>query len=137
MQRLTPPVLILLACVLVALVLVGLGGARSAESVTCSSRTVARDSLGLRINLTGTWTADEGPPYYLRQVGTCLFADAKDRSNVFFGTVSSSTVTGIWTDVRGKSPNTTGTLTLRITSRNTVLLPRGDFPKANFLRKST
>lgn len=137
MQRLTPQVLILLACMLVALVLVGLGGARSAESVTCSSTTVPRDSLGFRINLTARWTANDGLPYYLRQVGTCLWwAGGKDGSNVFFGTVSSSTVTGVWTDVRSRSSNTTGTLTLRITSRNSVLLPRRNFP-ARFLRKST
>jgi hypothetical protein len=124
MHRLAPPIPMLLACAVVALVLAGHGGARSAESVTCSSTTLPRDYAGRVINLTGTWTAS-GQPYVLRQIGGCLWwTGLRTRSNVFFGTVFGSTVTGVWTDVRSRASSTSGRLTLYLVSQNTVLLRR-------------
>jgi hypothetical protein len=145
MHRLTPPIPTLLAGTLVVLVLVlvlvlaGQGGARSAESVTCSSTTFPRDAAGRIINLTGTWTAN-GQPYTLRQIGGCLWwTGLQTRSNVFFGTVFGSTVTGVWTDVRSRASGTSGRLTLSLSSQNRVLLRRsstGALP-ARIWRKTT
>ena len=131
MHRLTPPIPMLLAGALVAVVLAGQGGARSAESVTCSSTTVPRDAAGRVINLTGTWTANR-QTYALRQIGGCLWwIGGRTSSNVFFGTVYGSTVTGVWTDVRSRARSTSGRLTLSLSSQNTVLLRRsstGEYP---------
>jgi hypothetical protein len=141
-HRLIAQIPVVLACALVALVLAGLGGARSAESVSCSSTTFPTDSLGRRIDLTGKWKADNGRLYYLRQIGNCLWwAGNRARANVFVGTVLVPTVTGFWTDVLSRSKRTSGTLTLLLTSQNTVLLPRrttsaGLFP-ARGRRKTT
>src|SRR5215510_4681442 len=111
MRRLTTTIPILLLGALVALALAGQGGARSAEFVKCSSTTWPLDSLGRRIDLTGTWRANDRQPYYLRQVGSCLWwRGSKAGSNVFFGRVSSSTVAGVWADVSGRLPSTSGKL---------------------------
>lgn len=144
MKQVTLPTVVFAACVFVVLAVVGQGGARSAETVTCSSTTPPRDSLGRPIDLTATWFSNDRQPYYLRQIGSCLWwAGSKGRTNVFFGMVSGSAVTGVWTDVKpaSTSTRTTGTLTLFMTSRNTVLVRRtsiaaGAFP-AKYLRKST
>jgi hypothetical protein len=142
-HRLIPHIPAVLACAVVALVLTGLGGARSAESVTCSSTTaVPRDSLGKNVDLTGRWISNTGRPFYLRQVGNCLWwTGDKARTNVFVGTVLVPTVTGIWTDVLSRSKRTNGTLTLLLTSQNNALLVRrtstsGLFP-AKYLKRSS
>jgi len=125
MRRLTTTILILVLGALVALALAGQGGARSAELVRCSSTTPPLDSLGRPIDLTGTWTASDRQPYYLRQIGGCLWwTGSKAGSNVFFGTVSSSTVVGVWADVRRQLSSSSGKLTLLMTSENSVLLRR-------------
>jgi hypothetical protein len=127
MRRLTATIPILLLGALVALALAGQGGTRSAESVKCSSTTPPRDSLGRPIDLTGTWTASDRRLYYLRQIGSCLWwKGSKAGSNVFFGRVSTSTVAGVWADVRSRSSSMSGKLTLRMTSENSVLV-RGRF----------
>jgi hypothetical protein len=137
MQRLIATIATLLLGALTALVLAGQGGARSAELVKCSSTTRVLDSLGRSIDLTGTWTAGVRQPYYLRQVGSCLWwSGSKPRSNVFFGTVSSSRVVGQWADIRSQTPGTSGTLTLLMTSGNTVLLRRGSTGPVRYLRKN-
>jgi hypothetical protein len=124
MRRLTTAITIpiLLLGVLVALALGEEGGARSAERVTCSSTTPPRDSLGRPIALTGTWTGSDRRSYSLRQVGSCLWwRGGTTGSNVFFGRVYSSTVVGLWADVRSRSSSTSGELTLLISSENSVL----------------
>jgi len=79
------------------------------------------------LDLTGTWAADDGAIYYLRQIGTELWwaglsvdtpAGINDLqwglrfTNVFQGHVSGNTVTGDWADVpRGLTLNS-GTLAL-------------------------
>ena len=117
MHRLTPKIPALLAGALVALVLAGPGVGRSNESVTCSSTSVPRDSFGRPIILTGTWIGSDRQPYSLRQIGSCLWwAGAKGRSNVFFGTIFGSTVTGQWADLSTTTIATSGRLTLLISS---------------------
>jgi len=131
MHRLISHIPMLLAGALVALVLAGQGGARSAEVVSCSSTTASGP-----VNLTGTWTANDGLPYYLRQIGSCLWwAGGKAGFNVFFGTVFGSTVTGVWIDVFSRSSTASGRLTLLISSRNTKLYLRsstGRFPASSW-----
>jgi hypothetical protein len=138
MQRLTPKIPLLLTGALVALALAGQGGARSSEQVRCSSTTTPRDSFGRLINLTGKWTADDRQPYYLRQIGNCLWwTGSRMGANVFFGTVSGSTVVGVWADVRKRSRSASGKLALRITSEMTVLLrtrSTGAFPARSWRR---
>jgi hypothetical protein len=137
MQRLTATIAILLLGALIALALARQGGARSAELVKCSSTTRLVDSLGRRIDLTGTWTASNRQPYYLRQVGSCLWgSSSKAGWNVFFGTVSSSGVVGQWADVRSQTPSTSGRLALLMTSGNTMLLRRGSAGPVRYLRKN-
>jgi hypothetical protein len=116
----TIPILLLGA--LVALALGGEGGARTAERVTCSTTTPPLDSLGRPFYLTGTWTGSDKRRYYLRQIGNCLWwRGVTAGSNVFFGRVYSSTVVGLWADVRNRSDSTSGMLTLLISSENSVL----------------
>jgi hypothetical protein len=135
--RLIATIATLLLSALTALNLADQGGARSAELVKCSSTTPVLDSLGRSIDLTGTWTASDRQPYYLRQVGSCLWwSGSKAGSNVFFGTVSTSRVVGQWADVRNRTRGTSGTLTLLMTSGNTVLLRRGPTGPVKYLRKS-
>ena len=135
MRRLIPKIPMLIAGALVTLALAGQGGARSAESVTCSSTTFPRNAFGRPIDLTGKWTAD-GQTYNLRQIGSCLWwAGGKAGSNVFFGTVFGSTVTGVWADVSTRSPIATGRLTLLINLANTKLDRRsstGLFPATSW-----
>lgn len=125
MHRLTTTISALLAVALVALVLAGTGGGRSTESVTCSSTTLPRDSSGRPINLTGTWIGSDRQPYSLRQIGSCLWwAGSQGRSNVFFGTIFGSTVTGQWAELSGTTTASSGRLTLLISSSNRGLLRR-------------
>jgi hypothetical protein len=125
MLRLTAMIPILALGALVALALAGQGGARSAELVKCSSTAPPLDSLGRPIDLTGTWGASDRQQYYLRQIGSCLWwTGSKAGSNVFFGTVSGSSVVGVWADVNGRSSSSSGKLALLLTSENSVLLRR-------------
>jgi hypothetical protein len=95
-----------LAGALVVLALAGSGGARPGQSVTCSSTAPAS-----RVTLTGSWRAADGP-YSLLQLGSCLWwVGGATRSNVFFGSVFSSTVTGTWADLLTRR---SGTLTLLV-----------------------
>jgi hypothetical protein len=92
------------------------------------------------VNLTGRWTTSDSnsTPYYLRQRGTCLWwIGGKGRTNVFFGSVFGSSVTGVWADVFA---GTSGTLTLSIVSTTpsrTTLVLRASTPPfvTKFLRK--
>jgi hypothetical protein len=121
------------------LALAGQGGARTAhttELVKCSTATPPVDSLGRPIDLTGSWTASDKQVYSLRQIGSCLWWSGP---NVFFGSVSGSTLTGVWSDVRSRVSGTNGSLTLLITSQNTVLLRRtssGALPPVKIWRKT-
>jgi hypothetical protein len=94
----------LVAAAVVVLALAADGATRTAESVTCSSTAVPKDLTGKPIALTGIWAAEDGR-YRLRQVGSCLWWVGNTRSsNVFFGNIFQSTITGAWADVlTGKS----------------------------------
>jgi hypothetical protein len=138
MHRLVTTFAVAAGSVLVVLVLAGPGGARMAhgtELVKCSTATPPVDSLGKPIDLTGTWINSDKQQYSVRQVGSCLWWSGP---NVFFGQVTGSSVIGQWADVRSRLSGTNGSLTLAITSQNTVLLRRistGTVP-IKILRKS-
>jgi hypothetical protein len=111
-----PVIPAVLASLAVALALAEQGGARSAESVACSSKLTAG-----KVNLTGTWTAAD-QSYVLWQKGSCLWwVGGKTNSNVFCGSVFGSTVTGIWADT---SERNNGTLTLSFDSEGQRLIRR-------------
>jgi hypothetical protein len=83
------------------------------------------------LNLTGTWKADDGAVYYLRQIGSELWwagfsvetpAGVNDLhkgllfTNVFHGQIADNTVSGAWADVpRGRYLNA-GTLVLSVSN---------------------
>ena len=95
---------LLAAAAVATLALAADGASRNVESVTCSSTSVPRDFTGKPIALSGRWTAEDGR-YTLRQIGNCLWWVGNPRfSNVFFGNIFQSTITGAWADVlTGKS----------------------------------
>ena len=82
-------------------------------------------------DLTGTWTADDGGIYYLRQLGNTIwwaglstdssqgvndFQRGTRFTNVFRGTIQGNTIQGTWADVpRGQSVRS-GSLTLSVAS---------------------
>ena len=72
------------------------------------------------IDLTGFWTTEAGGTYYIRQIGASLYWDYDDlpRShNIFFGTITGSTITGTWIDLPGATISTgSGTISLTIVS---------------------
>lgn len=117
MSTLTAQTTRVLACALVALAIASQAGARPVESTACSSTSPSGP-----VNLTGRWTTSDSnsTPYYLRQRGTCLWwIGGKGRTNVFFGSVFGSSVTGVWADVFA---GTSGTLTLSIVSTTPTTL---------------
>jgi hypothetical protein len=112
MRRLVVAVLPASAGVLAALVLACPAGARSTESVTCSTTAV------VLFNFSGSWTSDTAITFALRQKGTCLWWVG--RRNVFFGSAFGFTVSGVWADVgTGQS----GTLTVSLDPTKTRLYP--------------
>ncbi len=70
----------------------------------------------------GTWKANDGGTYYVRQVGNQVwwFGESKKNgfSNVFRGNRSGNTVTGMWADIKGGTGS--GTLTFVISGTNSV-----------------
>lgn len=71
----------------------------------------------------GTWKANDGGTYYVRQVGNQVwwFGESKKNgfANVFRGNRSGNTVTGMWADIKGGTG--AGTLTFVISGTNAVL----------------
>jgi hypothetical protein len=99
------------------------GASRAAASVPPCSQ----DDLTFQksVDLTGTWTANDGATYWLRQIGSCLwwtgFSGPVDTvtmgrsfANVLYGTVTSKAVYGYWADVPRGGTVGSGTLTLRL-----------------------
>lgn len=83
------------------------------------------------LNLTGTWIADDGGVYYLRQIGPQVWwagfslqtpqgvNDLQQGlffTNVFQGQLSGNTVSGDWADVPRGSTLNSGTLTLSVSA---------------------
>ncbi|NJP12340.1 MAG: hypothetical protein HC866_25105 [Leptolyngbyaceae cyanobacterium RU_5_1] len=70
--------------------------------------------------LTGTWKANDGATYYVRQIGDQLWWYGEQNptqpnfSNVFVGTISGITITGNWRDVPKGGANSSGSLKLKI-----------------------
>ena len=105
---------LLLAGILVTLSLAGRGQTTSAESVTCSSTSRTSGAT----DLSGSWTDTSGQRYTLFQRGSCLWWSGAQGSNVFFGTVFGSTVTGAWANV---SNRTSGAITFVFLAPRTLL----------------
>jgi len=87
-------------------------------------------------NITGTWSANDGGTYWIRQTGSCVwwagFSGSPDTptmgrnfANVFVGTVTTKgLVTGYWTDLpRGATANA-GTLNVQVLGRPASRLTR-------------
>jgi hypothetical protein len=110
---------VILVGLVAVLAVVEQGGARSAESVACSSVYKAGTA-----NLTGNWSSTTSDlSYDLWQNGSCLWwVGGKKCSTVFFGSVFGSTVTGVWADT---FTGDNGTLTLSFTSDGKRLTRRG------------
>jgi len=81
-------------------------------------------------SLTGTWLANDGGMYFLRQVGDALWwmglsggfmYPGLQFCNVFHASVTGSTVTGEWSDVPRGATSGRGTLTLRFANDSQLL----------------
>src|SRR5262252_5701278 len=81
-------------------------------------------------SLTGTWMANDGGMYFLRQIGRTLwwlglsgglFHPGLQFCNVFRASVTGSAVTGEWSDVPRGATSGRGTLTLRPAGGNQLL----------------
>lgn len=73
--------------------------------------------------MTGTWKANDGGTYYVREVGTSIFwlGESKKNgfTNVFRGTRTGNTVVGSWADIKGGTGS--GSLSLTIIGTKGVL----------------
>lgn len=74
------------------------------------------------IDLTGTWSGDDGGRYYIRQLGNIIWWDADGTTgswgNVAHGTISSNTIRLDYADVPEGNANGFGTLVLDVISNN-------------------
>jgi hypothetical protein len=76
------------------------------------------------VNLTGTWSADDGGTVYIRQVGTTVWwvghsPDGwKAATNVFRGTIGEKELTGEWVDTPAGKNEGKGTLTWKLVRRD-------------------
>jgi hypothetical protein len=102
-----------------------------------STVAVVSPPLPPSFDLTGSWTADDGGIYYVRQLGNTIwwaglstdspqgvndFQRGLRFTNIFRGTIEGNSINGTWTDVpRGQSLKS-GTLTLRIAERTVPLV---------------
>lgn len=84
---------------------------------------------GTRIGVTGTWTADDGGTYYLRQLDRDGFRNVVvwfgenqgSFSNVFWGTLDGGRkISGMWADVPKTHMRNAGTLELEIRNDGTL-----------------
>jgi hypothetical protein len=119
----------------VALTVAAGGASRESATLRCSEQTVAKDALGNRIALSGTWLAEDGS-YRLRQLGSCLYWVGNSRgSSAFFGNVFQTTANGTWVDVAN---GRTGRLTLTIDRGQRLLRRTGGagapYPASNWRR---
>jgi hypothetical protein len=90
-----------------------------------------------RIDLTGTWCADDGGMYFIRQIGgrVCWLGQSADQgrswTNVFMGSLvgNGRTIRGRWVDVPRGRERGSGEMTLRIDSagRLTAVVKIGGF----------
>ena len=72
--------------------------------------------------MTGTWKANDGGTYYVRQVGSSVWwlGESKKNgfTNLFRGTRTGNHVTGYWADIKGGTGS--GQLSFDITGTNSV-----------------
>lgn len=78
------------------------------------------------LDLTGTWTCDDGGKYYIRQIGNTLawLGESLDQSStsVAFGEIDGNTAALRWMDVPKGDGSGSGTLTLNIESGSKITL---------------
>lgn len=74
------------------------------------------------IDLTGTWSCDDGGRYYIRQLGNIIWWDADGTTgswgNVAHGTIRGNTIRPDYADVPEGTANGFGTLVLDVISNN-------------------
>jgi hypothetical protein len=123
MGRFSRPAVIVLGALLLVAATAATGSVNSHGSahVACS-QTQRPVTSGHVINLTGTWAANDGGTYWIRQIGTCVwwtgFSGQPDTttmgtnfSNVFLGSMAidsagKAQISGYWADVpRGATSN--------------------------------
>ena len=75
-------------------------------------------------NLTGTWRADNGGTYVIRQNGSNISWTGRGGNwrNTFNGTISGNRITGYWQDTASSQTQNAGQLVLRIDNNNRLSL---------------
>jgi hypothetical protein len=80
------------------------------------------------LDLTGTWTGNDGSPFYLRQIGRVLWWFGENEpigpvySNVAHGSIAGNNINLRWADVPKGDNRGSGQLRIKITSDNSLLL---------------
>jgi len=99
------------------------------------------------MDLTGTWSADDGGTAYVRQVGTTVWWVGRSRAgweaatNVFRGTLKGDELSGEWADTPAGRNRGAGTLTWELVRRGGKVVElrkkrqAGDVFGANTLRR--
>ncbi|MBT6004553.1 MAG: hypothetical protein HOG79_02450, partial [Prolixibacteraceae bacterium] len=81
-------------------------------------------SLNCNAQLTGIWQDDNGTRYSIRQIGNEIFwrMDGLPHViNVFSGTIAGNTITGEWADLPGGNKLGTGTIALKLETRDRMV----------------
>ena len=76
-----------------------------------------------QLNLSGTWRANDGGTYIIRQSGNSISwrGGGGNFRNSFNGQISGNTITGYWQDTAGSQTQNSGQLSLRIESGNRLV----------------
>ena len=80
--------------------------------------------MSISQDLTDEWTDDNGACYKIRQTGNRIFwfMDSSPRvMNVFSGYIAGNTISGEWADIPGGNMMGSGSISLRVESRNRLV----------------
>ena len=101
---------------------IGFAAASAAILTTCALTTPAHALCEAPKTMTGTWKANDGGTYYVREAGTTVWWMGESKkhgfTNVFRGTRSGNVVTGSWADIKGGTGS--GLLSLTIIGTKSV-----------------
>ena len=81
-------------------------------------------SAAIQTNLTGTWRADNGGTYVIRQTGNNVSWTGRggNWNNTFNGRIVGDRITGYWQDTASSQTQNSGQLVLRIHNNNKITL---------------